>query len=96
MVKQNNDLIRKPKLPLGWVRRMIEQTHTQQEWVEMIRGLPDQVQVQFLLATQPKEMKVESDTTISLIINGVRQVNAIDGHTSKALPVHDGDYDDTA
>ena len=78
-------------MPLGWVRRMIEQTHTQEEWVEMIRGLPDQVQVQFLLATQPKEVKVDQDTSIRLIINGLEQARAIDGHVIQELPEHEPD-----
>ena len=91
MAKDNNSLLRKPKMPLGWVRRMIEQCHTQQEWVELITSLPAHAQVQFLLATQPKEIKMESDTQISLIINGVKQVQAIDGHTQAAIQAHDDD-----
>ena len=93
MSSKNKDLIRKPKLPLGWVRRMMEEAHTQKEWVEMIRGLPALAQVQFLLASQPKEVKVDSDTTISLIINGVRQVNAIDNKVVQALDEHVQDDD---
>jgi len=42
----------------------------------------------------PKEMKIESDTTISLIINGVRQVQAIDNHVAKALEEHQDDAND--
>ena len=91
MSNKNNDLIRKPKLPIGWVRRMVEGVHTQAEWIELIKGLPAQVQVQFLLATQPKEVKMESDTTISLIINGIKQVKAIDNTTMQALPEHEDD-----
>ena len=94
-LRDNKGLLRKPKMPLGWVRRMIEQTHTQEEWIEMIRGLPDHVQVQFLVATQPKEVKVDGETKIELIINGIRQIKSIDNHAVASLDEHDPAVDNS-
>lgn len=91
-MKDNSNLISKPKLPIGWVRRMMEGVHTQEEWIKLIKGLPDIEQVRFLLASQPKELKVESDTTISLIINGIKQVKAIDNTPIAALDQHIGQH----
>lgn len=52
---------------------MIEGCHTQEEWQDLIIGLPAQAQVQFLLASQPKEIKADISSTFQLIIKGLEQ-----------------------
>ena len=89
-LKDNTHLLRKPKLPIGWVRNMIEGVHTQQEWQEIVRGLPPQVKVQFLLACQPKalENKGESGLSVTFVLNGVRETKSVPGEIVKALDTH--------
>ena len=88
-LRDNNHLLAKPKLPIGWVRRMIEGCHTQKEWQELIVNLPPQVQVQFLLASQPKEIKSEENHIVRLLIEGIQARPALTARHVDALEQHE-------
>ena len=75
-----------PKIRL---RSLIVGSYTPEEWVRRYKRLSEVDQFRLWAQVEPKEVKVDQDTTISLIINGVRQVNAIDGHILQALDAHD-------
>jgi len=74
-----------------WFKRISLKAYTDVEWTARFKEMSVKEQFDFIKVFVPKEVKVESDTTISLIINGVRQAQAIDGHQAKALIEHDND-----
>jgi len=71
----------------GWWMK----AYTPDDVIKMIRELPAEKYLDGWFKMLPKEVKVESDTQISLIINGVRQVQAIDGRAQAALQAHEDD-----
>ena len=75
-----------PKIRL---RSLIVGSYTPEEWQRRYKRLSEADQFRLWAQVEPKEVKVESDTTISLIINGVRQVQAIDETVVRALEEHD-------
>jgi hypothetical protein len=71
------------------LRSLIVGSYTAEEWQRRFKSLSEADQFRMWAHVEPKEIKVDSETTISLIINGVRQVNAIDGTAPKELIAHD-------
>ena len=82
---------KKDKKSTGWFKDVVLGMYTsdmvRDDWAKIGPAERIKVAAQWV----PKEMKVESDTTISLIINGIRQVKAIDNTVHDALPVHEDD-----
>jgi len=76
------------------LRSLIVGSYTAKEWQRRYKNLSEADQFRLWAQVEPKEVKVESDTTISLIINGVRQVKAIDNHVATALEEHQDDAND--
>lgn len=70
------------------LRSLIVNSYTPEQWQARFKKLDPTDQYRLWAQVEPKEVKIEQDTTISLIINGVRQVNAIDSAAVKALGAH--------
>ena len=97
-LKDNGHLLPRPRYPIGWVRKTIEQAHTQKEWQDIFRELPGHQQVQFLLACQPKviENKGDSGLSVTFVLNGVRDGKTIQGTMVNAAlnpPIEDNEDD---
>ena len=88
---------RKRKFDPEWFKTISLKAYTSDEWTERFREMTIKEQFDFIKVFVPKEVKIESDTKISLIINGVKQTQAIDGTGIKALVEHQDDAidDDT-
>ena len=71
------------------LRSLILSSYTPEEWQRRYKKLSEAEQFRLWAQVEPKEVKVDSETTISLIINGVKQVQAIDNHEQRSLPEHD-------
>ena len=80
----------------GQVQRWVVKAKTPEEWKESFDRLTDKEKWDVLRAYTPvpKEMKVEGNTSIQLIIDGIRQTNAIDGTIRQALDAHQDDVED--
>lgn len=90
-IKNLESITRSPKYAHGWVRRAVESAHTQQEWIEIFRGLPPVVQVRTLVDLQPKETKAENTNIIRLLIENVSAHPAIQAREVKELAEHEND-----
>ena len=82
------------KKTTGWIRDTVLSIYTDDMVKEDWKAVQPAERLKIVSAWVPKELKVESDTTISLIINGLRQVNAIDSAVVKALDAHDPEDED--
>ena len=80
----------------GQVQRWVFKAKSKTEWEESFGRLTDKEQWDVLRAYTPvpKEVKVDADTTISLVINGVRQITPIDNTIQQALDAHQDDVED--
>ena len=84
----------KDKKSTGWIRDTLIGIYSQDQLKKDWEAVTPAERLKLVGSWVPKELKVESDTTISLIINGLRQVNAIDSAVVKALDAHDPEDED--
>ena len=73
------------------LRSLIAQAYTPEEWLKRYRRLSETDQFRLWAQVEPKDVNIEGQTRISLIIQGVRQTKSIDGSICPALPEHEDD-----
>lgn len=78
----------KDKKSTGWMRDTVLRIYTADMLQEDWNAVTPADRLKIAASWVPKELKVDSNTTISLVINGVRQAAAIDGTIHKALTEH--------
>ena len=75
------------------LRSLIAQAYTPREWLERYRRLSELEQFRLWAQVEPKEVKMDSQSTFRLVIEGL-QKQAIDGEiVQHELPEHDPDQD---
>ena len=81
----------------GQVQRWVFKAKTKEEWMEAFDKLSPKEQYDVLRAYTPvpKEVKVDGETKIELIINGIRQIKSIDNHAVASLDEHDPAVDNS-
>jgi len=79
----------KDRKSTGWIRDTIITLYTQDQVIADWNAITPAERIKVVASWVPKEMKVESDTKISLIINGIRQATPIDGTIREALQAHE-------
>lgn len=84
----------KDKKSTGWIRDTLIGIYTQDQLRKDWEAVTPAERLKLVGSWVPKEMKVDSNTEIRLIINGLQQVKSIDASQIQALPAHDDD--DTA
>ncbi len=84
----------KDKKSTGWIRDTLIGIYTQDQLRKDWEAVTPAERLKLVGSWVPKEMKVDSNTEIRLIINGLQQVKSIDASQVQALPAHEDD--DTA
>lgn len=73
-----------------WLKKLAEKAFTSDEILAKIRNdLTPKEQLEFIARFAPKEIKMEADTQIRLIINGLERNKALQVAPTKALIEHE-------